>query len=288
MTTLQLEEVRRRTNPFQPFNLLVLGLFLAAVTWSWRSTEMSVSALVEGWGNMVTYIVGNPAIADSGFFPPELGQTRLVRYLLSMLETVQMAFLALLLSVAVAFPLSFLASRNILQILIPGSGLSARFSRGAIYGTVRGFANLARSINELVWALMFVAAVGLGPMPGILALGVHTSGVLVKLFSEGIEAVQREPIDALTATGAGTMKAIRYAVLPQTTPFFVSMTLYRFESDVRSATILGFTGAGGIGVFLYDKLRSYENGDVTTILIIVIATVALLDRASASIRKRYS
>ncbi len=288
MTALPLDDVRRRTSPFQAYNLVVLGLFLVVVGWSWRATEMSVSALVHGWGNMVSYVAGNPAIKDSGFFPPALGQAGIVRYLLSMLETVQMAFLALLLAILVAFPLAFLASRNILQILVPGAGPWARLTRGAIYGTVRTFANLARSINELVWALMFVAAVGLGPMPGILALGVHTSGVLVKLFSEGIESIQREPLDALTATGAGIIKSIRYAVLPQTTPFFVSMTLYRFESDVRSATILGFTGAGGIGVFLYDKLRSYENGDVTTILVIVVLTVALLDRASAFIRRRYS
>jgi phosphonate transport system permease protein len=90
------------------------------------------------------------------------------------------------------------------------------------------------------------------------------------------------------ATGAGSIKVIRYAVIPQITPFLVSMTLYRFESDVRSATILGFTGAGGIGVYLYDKLRSYENHDVTTILIIIILTVAAVDRLSAVFRKRYT
>ena len=139
---------------------------------------------------------------------------------------------------------------------------------------MRFFANLSRSINEIIWALLFVSAVGLGPMPGILALGIHTSGVLIKLFSEGIETAQQEPIDALTATGAGFVKVICYAVIPQITPFFVSMSLYRLESDVRSATILGFTGAGGIGVYLFDKLRSYENHDVTTILIIIVITVA--------------
>jgi phosphonate transport system permease protein len=284
--SLSLDEVRQRTNPFHPFNLVVAALFLALVGWSWRATEMSVSALAQGWGNMLTYVRGNPAIRDSGFFPPHLAGPGLLRYLGSMLETVQMAFLALLLSVLIAFPLSFLASRNTLEILLPGERPWARGLRAGIYGAVRLLANLARSINELVWALMFVSAVGLGPMPGILALGVHTSGVLIKLFSEGIEGIQREPVDALAATGAGFLKTIRFAVFPQITPFFVSMTLYRFESDVRSATILGFTGAGGIGVFLYDKLRSYENGEVTTILILVVVTVALIDRVSAVIRRR--
>lgn len=283
-----LDEIRHRTNPFHPFNLVVAAVFVLLVAWSWGATEMSVRALLDGWGNMATYVRGNPDIRDSGFFPPNLAGRSLGRYVISMLETVQMAFLALLLSVAVAFPLSFLASRNTLEIIIPGPRPWARALRQGLYAGIRLFANLARSINELVWALIFVSAVGLGPMPGILALGVHTSGVLIKLFSEGIEGVSREPVDALSATGAGFVKTIRYAVIPQITPYFVSMVLYRFESDVRSATILGFTGAGGIGVYLYDKLKSFENGDVTTILLLVVVTVALIDRVSATIRKRYT
>ncbi|NPV03798.1 MAG: phosphonate ABC transporter, permease protein PhnE [Syntrophaceae bacterium] len=285
---MSLAEIKRKTNPFSAFNLVIALSALIVVTWSWHSTQMSVTALLEGWRNMVVYIAGNPELADSGFFPPSLKGPSLQRYLVSMLETVQMAILALILSVVIAFPLAFLASRNTLEIMIPGTQFASRALRKALYTAIRFFANLSRSINELVWALIFVSAVGLGPMPGILALGVHTSGVLIKLFSEGIENVQPEPVTALMATGAGAVKVIRYGVIPQITPFFVSMTLYRFESDVRSATILGFTGAGGIGVYLYDKLRSYENQDVTTILIVIVVTVALVDRLSAVIRKRYT
>jgi phosphonate transport system permease protein len=285
---MELDEIRRRTTPFTASNFAVTGIFLVLVAWSWIATEMSIPALVKGWGNVLVYVGGNPAIPDSGFFPPSLGRGGIVRYVVSMIETVQMAFLALLISVALAFPLSFLASRNTLEIILPGHRPWVRATRIVLYTSVRFVANLARSINELVWALVFVSAVGLGPMPGILALGLHTSGVLVKLFSEGIEAIQREPVEALTATGAGFVKAIRYGVIPQITPFFVSMTLYRFESDVRSATILGFTGAGGIGVYLYDKLRSFENRDVTTILVIVVVTVAAIDRLSAAIRRSVS
>ena len=285
---MNLDQIKRETNPFQLFNLMIFGVFIILFGWSWHSTEMSIHTLLEGWGNMLGYIAGSSDIPDSGFFPPSTNQHHIVSYLGSMLETVQMAFLALLLSVAISFPLSFLASRNTLEIIIPGHHTGARLLRKSFYTVVRFFANMSRSINELVWALIFVSAVGLGPMPGILALGVHTSGVLIKLFSEGIEGVQQEPIDALNATGAGFIKVIRYAVIPQITPFFVSMTLYRLESDVRSATILGFTGAGGIGVYLYDKLRSYDNPDVTTILIIIIITVALVDRLSAVIRTKYT
>lgn len=285
---MNLDDIKRRTNPFHPYNLMVAAVSLVVVGWCWHSTEMSMGKLYQGWGNMLTYLAGNPEITDSGFFPPDLTGSRLTKYLLSMLETVQMALLALILSVLIAFPLAFFASRNTLEIIIPGRQRLPLMLKRGIYGAVRLFANLSRSINEIIWALLFVSAVGLGPMPGILALGIHTSGVLIKLFSEGIEGIQQEPVDALTATGAGFVKVIRYAVFPQITPFFVSMTLYRLESDVRSATILGFTGAGGIGVYLFDKLKSYENRDVTAILIIIVVTVALIDRASAAIRAKYT
>ncbi len=285
---MHLDEIKRQTNPFHPYNLMVLVAGISLLSWCWHATEMSVPLLFDGWKNMLTYIAGNPDIKDSGFFPPSLHGSNVVKYLLSMLETVQMAILALILSILIAFPLSFFASRNTLNVIIPGNRGAARWLKTGMYAGVRFFANLSRSINEIIWALLFVSAVGLGPMPGILALGIHTSGVLIKLFSEGIETAQQEPIDALTATGAGFIKVICYAVIPQITPFFVSMSLYRLESDVRSATILGFTGAGGIGIYLFDKLRSYENHDVTTILIIIVVTVAVIDRISAAIRTRYT
>ncbi len=287
-SAMRLEEIRRKTNPFNFSSISISLTALVIVVWCWHSTDMSVPALMDGWGNMYRYIAGNPEIKDSGFFPPTIAGPTVTKYLISMLETVQMAVLALILSVLIAFPLSLLASRNTLNIIIPGDQGYSRLIKNSLYTLVRFFANLCRSINEIIWALLFVSAVGLGPMPGILALAVHTSGVLIKLFSEGIETVDQGPIDALNATGAGFIKVISYAVVPQITPFFVSMTLYRFESDVRSATILGFTGAGGIGVYLFDKLRSYENHDVTTILIIIVITVAIIDRLSALVRDRYS
>ncbi|HHD56334.1 MAG TPA: ABC transporter permease subunit, partial [Desulfobulbaceae bacterium] len=118
-------------------------------------------------------------------------------------------------------------------------------------------------------------------------LAVHTSGVLAKLLAEGNEAIDPGPVEALSATGAGFLKIIAYAVVPQTMPHFISMTLYRFESDVRSAAILGFVGAGGIGFYLFDKVRAFENGDVTTIIIIIVIAVWLIDKLSAVIRARF-
>jgi phosphonate transport system permease protein len=285
---MELEELQRRVHPLRPRNLLASGAFLAVVAVCWHQTDMSLSGLVKGSGNMVQYLAGTPSIPDSGFFPPDLSARMLTRYAWSMLETVEMAFLAMVLSVIIAFPLSFLASRNTLEIIFPGRSGFWRFLRGILYSGTRLFANMTRSINEIIWAMLFVSAVGLGPMPGILALGFHTSGVLIKLFSEGLESISMEPVAALASTGAASPKVIRYAVIPQITPFLVSMILYRLESDLRSATILGFTGAGGIGMLLFDKLRSYENRDVTTILILIVVTVAAIDRISAFIRSKAS
>ncbi|MCX7965093.1 MAG: phosphonate ABC transporter, permease protein PhnE [Syntrophorhabdaceae bacterium] len=285
---MHLEEIRRKTNPFSPYKIIILFLFLALFTWSWKTTEMSVGALIKGWENMIVYLRGNPSIEGSSFIPPAIDVKTIKQYLLSMVETVHMAIIALVISVVIAFPFAFFASRNTLDIMMPKQTVFFRTIKKIIYTTTRFFANLSRSINEVVWALIFVSAVGLGPMAGILALGVHTSGVLIKLFSEGIEAIDSEPVNALASTGAHFIKIIRYAIIPQIMPFFVSMTLYRFESDVRSATILGITGAGGIGVYLYDRLRGYDNHHVTTILIIIVVTVAIVDRISAMIRKRFT
>jgi len=281
-------QLQRRVHPLRPMNLLVSGAMLVVVAVCWHQTGMTLTELVKGSGNMVQYLAGTPSIPDSGFFPPDLSTRMLVRYAWSMLETVEMAFLAIILSVLVAFPLSFLASRNTLEIIFPGRSGFWRALRGVLYSGTRLFANLTRSINEIIWAMLFVSAVGLGPMPGILALGFHTSGVLIKLFSEGLESISMEPVAALASTGAASPKVIRYAVIPQIAPFLVSMILYRLESDLRSATILGFTGAGGIGMLLFDKLRSYENRDVTTILVLIVVTVAIMDRASAFIRSKAS
>ncbi|RXJ70320.1 phosphonate ABC transporter, permease protein PhnE [Halarcobacter ebronensis] len=284
---MNIEELKQKSNPFSFSKSLILVIFLVIITKSWYDTEMSFSSLISGWDYMVDYISGNPNIANSGFFPPNLNKNDVITYVFSMIETIEMAVIALVLSVIVAVPLSYLSSRNILDILIPGRTPFHIFTKRVIYGSATLVANIFRSINEIIWALIFVSAVGLGPMAGILALGVHTAGVLSKLLSEGNESIDPGPVEALTTTGAGFIKVLIYAVIPQTMPHFVSMALYRFESDVRSASILGFVGAGGIGFYLFDKMRGFENGDVCTIIIVIITTVWSLDKVSAIIRRRF-
>jgi len=284
---MTIDELKKQSTPFKLFNFIVIGLFLFIVVQSWISTGMSFKALISGWGDMVSYLSGNPNIEGSSYFPPSLNIDNIKNYSLAMLETVEMAIVALVMSIFIAVPLSYITSRNILEILIPGKTIYHIFTRKFLYAAGTLIANIFRSVNELVWALIFVSAVGLGPMAGILALSLHTSGVLSKLLSEGNEAIDPGPVEALVNSGAGFIKIISYAVVPQTMPHFVSMVLYRFESDVRSASILGFVGAGGIGYYLFDRLRSFENSDVSTILILIIITVWLLDKLSATIRKRF-
>ncbi len=282
-----LSKIKREVSPFKFQTICTVLILVAVYLMSWHNTEMSVGSLIDGWSSMHSYISGNSDIANSSFFPPGGTSRDIWIYVKAMFETIEMAVVALFLSIAIGFPLSLLASRNIIEVLFPGSGPAPRWIRKLVYLGAMLLANVFRSINEIVWALLFVSAVGLGPMSGILALAVHTSGVLTKLLAEGNEAIDPGPVEALSATGASFFKILVYAVLPQTMPHFISMVLYRFESDVRSASILGFVGAGGIGFFLFDKVRSFENGDVTTIIIIIVATVWLIDKLSATVRKKF-
>ncbi len=284
---MTIDELKKQSTPFKLFNFMIIGIFLLVVARSWISTGMSFGAIISGWGDMVSYIVGNPKIEGSSYFPPSYNMQNIQEYFWAMIETVEMAIVALVMSVIIAVPLSYITSRNILDILIPGKTIYHIFIKKTLYAIGRLIANVFRSVNELVWALIFVSAVGLGPMAGILALALHTTGVLSKLLSEGNEAIDPGPVEALSTSGAGFIKIISYAVVPQTMPHFVSMVLYRFESDVRSASILGFVGAGGIGFYLFDNLRSFQNSEVSTILIFIIITVWLLDKLSATIRKRF-
>ena len=284
---MNVNELRKESNPFSFYKTLIILILVLIVVKSWNDTNMNMSFLIDGGRYMHEYIMGNPEIEDSGFFPPNLNSSDLINYSLAMLETIQMAIIALVISIIIAVPLSYMCSRNILNILIPGKTPFHEFIKKTIYASATLVANIFRSINEIIWALIFVSAVGLGPMAGILALGIHTSGVLCKLLSEGNEAIDPGPVEALTTTGAGFIKVLVFAVIPQTMPHFISMALYRFESDVRSASILGFVGAGGIGFYLFDKMRAFENNDVCTIIIIIVITVWALDKLSSVIRKRF-
>jgi phosphonate transport system permease protein len=245
-----------------PWSIAGLILAIAILIYSGIVSDLSFVELIEGTGAMVNMVVK--------FFPPDF--TRWWSYFQATIETIAMGIWGTLLAVIVAIPLSILASENVCPswVVFP----------------VRRLLDAMRAINELVFALIFIVAVGLGPFAGVLALFVHTAGALGKLFSEAIEAIEPGPVEGIRATGASKMQEIIFGVIPQVIPLWTSFTLYRFESNVRSASVLGIVGAGGIGVALYQNFRAFNYQNVCDILIILIVTVGVIDTISARIRNR--
>ena len=206
------------------------------------------------------------------FFPPSHGGW-FWDFVYAMGETLAMAFLGTLFGFILAFPLSFLAAKNTMKI---------QFVRN----TVRRFFDVIRGIDALIWALMFVHVVGLGPFAGIMAICVSDMATLGKLFSEAIENVDTAAVKGAESTGANKVQVIRYAIIPAVLPVMLSNALYFFESNVRSASILGVLGAGGIGMQLYDRLRVLDWDQVTFIVIMILLTVAVIDLLSKELRMR--
>ncbi len=189
-----------------------------------------------------------------------------------MLETVMIALWGTVLAIFLAVPLGLLASRNI--------------TPWYIQRPIRIVLDLLRSAPDLVIGLIFVIIVGLGPLPGVLALMVNTGGVLAKLFSEAVESIDKGPVEGVRATGATPLHEIVWGVLPQVAPLWTSFALYRFESNARAATVLGLIGAGGIGQTLFESFQSFDFRSVSAITIIVVITVSLIDQLSQFMRKR--
>jgi phosphonate transport system permease protein len=222
-----------------------------------------------------------------GYFPPETAWPKLKGYLVALLETVAIAIWGTLLAIICAVPVSLFAARNTLTLIISGEGGVAESMRSFCIFGVRRFLDACRGFNEFVMALIFVAVIGLGPYAGILALWIHTFGILGKVFSEQIEAIEGGQIEALSSTGAAVSQVISFSVLPQVMPGFVSYALLRFESNVRSAAILGFVGAGGIGFLIFDKLNGYLFREVCSMMIIIIIAVGIIDFFCGKLRNRF-
>jgi phosphonate transport system permease protein len=186
--------------------------------------------------------------------------------------TVQIALWGTFLAVFLALPLSLMASRNI--------------APGWMVFIVRRIMDLLRSIPDLVIATLFIVAVGLGPLAGVLALALNTGGVLAKLFSEAVESIDKGPVEGVRATGAGQLHEIVWGVFPQVAPLWTSFALYRFESNSRAATVLGLIGAGGIGQTLFESIQAFDYSRVAAIAIVIVVAVTLIDTLSQVMRKR--
>jgi phosphonate transport system permease protein len=243
--------------------LLIWGVVLGLLAVSWKGADMRPAELWRDSGNMAKYA------AD--FFPPNFSNWRI--YLAEMIVTLQIAVWGTALAVVCSIPLGLLASGNL--------------TPWWIHQPVRRVLDSFRAINEVVFAMLFVVAVGLGPFAGVLALWVHTTGTLAKLFSEAVEAIDPQPVEGIRATGANKLEEIAFGVIPQVMPLWVSYTLYRFEANVRSASVVGMVGAGGIGVVLWEIIRGFYYAETCALLIIIIVTVTMIDFMSARLRKTF-
>jgi len=212
---------------------------------------------------------GNMLVFLKDFIKPDFSDISV--YAQKMLETVYMAVWGTFLSVLFGIVFALLSSNNI-----------------APYWVVllsRRLMDAARAINELVFAILFVASVGLGPMAGVMALFIHNLGIISKLFSEAVEAIDMRPVEGIRSSGGSHLHEIIYGVIPQVLPLWASLTLYRFETNVRSATVLGIVGAGGIGYVFYESFRAFQYDRASAIIIVVVVAVSLIDVLSSRLRK---
>lgn len=274
----------KRRDLLSPPNLIFLAGFFVLMAWSYVGTEFSLRGLLggESASQILTYI--------KKLFPPDLSKDFLLKTGYWILETFAMSFLGTILAVLIAFSLVFLSSRNLMftGLLFEMERHSpwVRALRTTLYLIAKATLNLLRTVPHLVWALILVFAIGLGPFPGMLALGIHTGGVLGRLFGEVIENVETQPIEALQATGASRLQILFYGILPQILPECVAYTLYRWEVNIREAVILGYVGAGGLGQQIQIAISLFLEHRLLTLIIAIYLIVTAVDALSASIRSR--
>ncbi len=265
---LQLEAIRRRRRLVKA---LGWGSLALAVLWfTAREIGLNPFALIQGADHMWDFL--------TRMFPPDLS------YILFLgratVETIQIAVWGTLLAVVFSIPLSLLAARNTTPLIrIPW--FNEHWERLGlhllVFHATRMFLNVLRGINELIFALIFVSAVGLGPFAGVLAIAVHATGMLAKFCGEEIEGVDRGQVEALEATGASKMQVILFAVIPQVIPAFISYSIFRFDVSIRSATVLGLVGAGGLGFSLIKTMKLFQYDKTATCILVIFLLVGVSD-----------
>jgi phosphonate transport system permease protein len=244
--------------------LVVLTLMLGLLVLSLDRLDFSLSRIFSGVSKLfdVTRLM----------FPPDPGWgPTLLRYLHAMVETVAIAFLGTLVAALLAFPLASLAARN------TSINRVVHFLARRTFDTLRG-------VDTLIWALIWINVVGLGPFAGVLAIICSDLGSFGKLFSEAIEAADRKPVEGIASTGGNRIQQIRFGIVPQVLPVFLSQVLYYFESNTRSATIIGIVGAGGIGLILSEQLRTLEFQQVSFVILMILVTVSAIDWLCSKLR----
>lgn len=254
---------------------IVFATFLNLAA-GWHITEVSFGRLLENFGSMGHIARGlvMPDVWKDGKVSPTLALN--IRLLI---DTIYMALIGTVLPIPVTLVLSVLGARNLM-----GGNRATR----TIYGVSRSIMNLLRSIEVIVIAFMMSVAVGIGPFAGVLAIAIHGIGAQGKLYSEAIEDIDRGPVEAISATGATWLQTVLYGVLPQVTPQFIAFTMYRWDINVRTATVIGLVGGGGIGYTLYQYINSLQWNQAGTAIWLIAIAVILMDWASAVVREKYS
>ena len=282
--------------------LVFLGILLMVLAWSFHGAKIRPGELIEGipqigqtLARMLPPDFSKITESKHYYFPENISLAELIlpaplgeaetrarqrwwdntfpqTVMGATLETIQMALAGTFLALIVAFPLGFLAARNTTP-------------HPAVYRGVRLVLNLVRTIPDLALGLLFVAAVGLGAFAGTIALAIHTATVLGKLLSESVENIDEGVVEAIRATGAGYAQILSFAVVPQILPDLISFTLYRLETNIRAASVLGLIGAGGIGYLMNTSFRTFQYREAAAIVLVLIALVMLVDYLSSRLRQ---
>ncbi|WP_054143145.1 phosphonate ABC transporter, permease protein PhnE [Bosea sp. AAP35] len=238
----------------------LVGLFLHGLS----TLEVSFWRLIAGFGNLGTFVVL--------MLPPDPGSfARAILFIKALFETIAIAFLGTILAAILAFPLGFLAAKNVVANRV------VHFFARRSMDTVRG-------VDALIWALIWVNVVGLGPFAGMLAIMTSDLGAFGKLYSEAIESADRKPVEGVTSMGGNKLHEIRFGLIPQVLPVIASQVLYYIESNTRSSTIIGIVGAGGIGLYLAETIRTLEWQQVSFLILLILAAVTAIDFISAKLR----
>jgi phosphonate transport system permease protein len=243
---------------------LVFAVLAGLFVYGLMSMEISWARISNGMGEMAKVL--------SVMLPPSYGtEAKLWVYLKALGETLAIALLGTLLGAMLAFPFGILAARNVLPVWI------GRFLLRRSFDTIRG-------VDALIWALIWINVVGLGPFAGVLAIATSDIGSFAKLFSEAVENADKKPVEGVVASGGSRLLAVRFGLIPQVLPVIASQVLYYIESNTRSATIIGIVGAGGIGLHLAEQIRTLEWQHVSFMVLMILVAVAVIDMISTQLR----
>jgi len=246
-----------------PKNNIIIGIIIALLVVASYNVDANPIEFAEGLPNLAI-VVDEMLQVESKYIPTALW---------AMFETIQMAFIGTVVGVAIALPLSMLAARN----------LNSKY----VYGPIRALLAATRTFPSILWALLFVIMVGLGPFAGVLAIIMYTVGFIAKLQYEVIETIDSDPMDAISSIGVSKFQLIRYVVIPESASHLLGQMLYMFDYNVRQTSILGLVGAGGIGFYIINYIKFFEYGKAAVFMIVVLVTVLVIDWFSVKIRDKY-